>query len=205
MLNDSVFLLGIGLGLRHATDADHVVAVSAMLRREPGLFRAMRLALYWGIGHSTTFLGTGLVVVLTGWHVPAAYERFVELLVGVTLVILGLTGLLVHTHVHRSPSVARPVSIGLLHGLAGSAGVALLALTTIRSAAHAMLYLVVFAGGTLVGMAILTAAFAWLLGRVESRPRSLRALTQLPCAFSMGMGVFFAAEAVDGLFQGGAR
>ena len=203
MLNDSVFLLGIGLGLRHATDADHVAAVSTMLHREPGLLRAMRLALFWGIGHSTTFLGTGLLVVLTGWHMPAVYERFVELLVGVMLVILGLTGLLVHTR--SSPTLARPVSIGLVHGLAGSAGVALLALTTIRSAVHAVLYLVVFAAGTLVGMAILTALIAWLLSRMEGRRRSARLLSQLPCVFSVGMGILFAAEAAGRLFQGGAR
>ncbi len=52
----SVLLLGVGLGLRHATDADHVVVVSALVQREPGIWRAARVAALWGLGHSAAFL-----------------------------------------------------------------------------------------------------------------------------------------------------
>ena len=77
----SILLVGMGLGLRHATDADHVIVVSALVQRERGLWRAARLALLWGVGHTAAFLGMGLVIVLAELRIPSSFETAAELLV----------------------------------------------------------------------------------------------------------------------------
>ncbi|MDF3067252.1 MAG: hypothetical protein K0R38_2853 [Polyangiaceae bacterium] len=86
MLDLSALVLGLGLGLRHATDADHVAAVTAMLQREPGTMRAMRVAVLWGLGHTASFLVVGLLTVLAGVRLPESFEPAVELLVAGMLV-----------------------------------------------------------------------------------------------------------------------
>jgi hypothetical protein len=167
-------LFGFGLGLRHAMDADHVVLVSTLLSREPGPRRAARLAALWGAGHSLAFLGLGLLVILTGFQVPEAFERAAEVLIAALLVGFGAWHLL-HSFQREGSSaeqpfaVARPVAIGLVHGLAGSAGVALLAATTLPSRAVAAVYLCVVALGTVLGMVALTLVMSrpltWTMNR----------------------------------------
>ena len=162
-----VLLLGLGLGVRHAMDADHVVVVSTLLARERGLWRAARLAALWGTGHTLAFLGVGLLVVLSGLQVPAAFERLAEVLVAVLLIGFGAA----HVFGARRPqgTGAQPVAVGVVHGLAGSAGVALLAATTMPSPTLAVLYLLLVAFGTVVGMVVLTVVLspplAWTMRR----------------------------------------
>jgi nickel/cobalt transporter (NicO) family protein len=193
----SVLLLGIGLGLRHATDADHVVVVTALLQREPGMWRAARIAALWGVGHTVAFLALGLLIVLAGVRVPAAFERGAELLVGVMLIGFGAW------HLARSRRAgareaalsvtgasARPMAIGLVHGLAGSAGIALLAATTISSRSLAVLYLGLVALGTVIGMVALTVIASRPIGWTMRREGRLRhAVTALAALLSMGLGV----------------
>lgn len=159
----SVLLLGIGLGLRHAADADHVVVVSALVQREPGVWRAARIAALWGAGHTVAFLALGLLIVLAGVRLPESFEHGAELLVALMLVGLGIWHLVRSrgTDSGESPpwvagASARPLLIGLVHGLAGSAGIALLAATTIGSRPLAAAYLGLVALGTVIGMVALT-------------------------------------------------
>jgi high-affinity Fe2+/Pb2+ permease len=193
----SVLLLGIGLGLRHATDADHLVVVSALVQREPGVWRAARIAALWGAGHTVAFLALGLLIVVAGVRIPEAFERGAELLVAVMLIGFGVW------HLARSrgaddgesaPSLAgnsaRPVAIGLVHGLAGSAGIALLAATTIASRPLAVAYLGLVALGTVVGMVALTVVvsrpISWTMRRAG---RMRHAVTILAAMLSMGLGL----------------
>ncbi len=178
----SVLWLGVGLGLRHAIDADHVVAVSALVQREPGLWRAARIAALWGTGHTAAFLGVGLLVVLAGVQVPASFEEAAELLVAAMLVGLGLWNL---RSLGRGPDAspsprtptARPLLVGLVHGLAGSAGIALLAATTIDSRAFAALYLGLFGLGTVMGMVALTVLMSRPIAWISSRSALARHVT----------------------------
>lgn len=193
----SVLLLGIGLGLRHATDADHVVVVSALVQREPGAWRAARIAALWGAGHTIAFLALGLLIVLAEVRIPEAFERGAELLVALMLIGFGIW------HIARSrgtgpagnaPSVAgasaRPLVIGVVHGLAGSAGIALLAATTIGSRPLAAAYLGLVALGTVIGMVALTVVMSrpisWTMRR-EGRLRS--AITVIAAMLSIGLGL----------------
>lgn len=204
----SVLLLGIGLGLRHATDADHVVVVSALVQREPGVWRAARIAALWGAGHTVAFLALGLLIVLAEVRIPEAFERGAELLVALMLIGFGLWHL-VRSRVTGAgetvPAVAgaaaRPLVIGLVHGLAGSAGIALLAATTIGSRRLAAAYLGLVALGTVIGMVALTIVMSrpisWTMRR-EGRLRSAITITAAMLSIGLGLTVLVRAAASGG-------
>jgi nickel/cobalt exporter len=188
-------VLGFLLGLRHATDADHVVAVGTLLHREPSPVRAARLAALWGLGHTITFAVLGLAVVVAGVRLPERFERVAELLVAAMLVVLGLWTL--RRTKRPAPDVPRwrPLVIGVVHGLAGSAGIALLALAAIPTRLGALAYLGLFCAGTVAGMIALTTAMSlplgWSIRRSGSVPRSIVACAG---ALSVGFGVALAYD-----------
>lgn len=205
----SALLLGIGLGLRHATDADHVVVISALVQREPGIWRAVRLAVLWGIGHTATFMGLGLLIVFAGIRIPPSFERVTEVLVAAMLIGFGVWHLVRNRGNNEAApgaptrgTYARPMLIGLIHGLAGSAGIALLAATTIDSRALAAAYLGLFGLGTILGMVVLTVLISQPISWTMRRGHRVRqAVTVTAALLSIGLGV---AIAVQGAFGQGA-
>lgn len=197
----SALLVGIGLGLRHATDADHVVVIAGLVQRERGIWRAARLAVLWGIGHTATLLGLGLLIVLAEFRVPSAFERIAELLVAAMLIGFGVWHLARHhfddepTAAPPSTAYARPLLIGLVHGLAGSAGIALLAATAIPSRALAVAYLSLFGLGTILGMVLLTVLISRPISWTMRRGGRLRrVLTVSAALLSIGLGVAILVE-----------
>ena len=201
----SVLLLGIGLGLRHATDADHVVVVSALLQREPGVWRAVRVAALWGAGHTAAFLGLGLLVVLAEVRLPEAFERVVEVLVATMLIGFGLWHLARNRARNSeaatalpSTAYARPVVIGVVHGLAGSAGIALLAATTITSRALAATYLGLFGLGTIMGMVALTLVISGPIGwTMRQGDRLRKVVTMFAALLSISLGAVILFRALE--------
>lgn len=203
----SVLLLGIGLGLRHAMDADHVVVVSGLVQRESGAWRAARIAALWGAGHTATFLTLGLLIVVAGVRIPAAFERGAELLVAVMLIGFGAWHLVRSRGSLDEPAPAargaasRPLAIGLVHGLAGSAGVALLAATTIEPRPIAVAYLGLVALGTAVGMVALTVILArpirWTVRRGGLVQRAVAVVMAL-LSVALGLGVLIRTLAGGG-------
>lgn len=193
-----VLLFGFGLGVRHALDADHVVVVSTLLQREPGPWRAARVAALWGAGHTAAFLGLGLLVVVAGVRVPPSFEVATELLVAALLLGFGafhVVRSLRHAaavDAEREAALARPVVIGLIHGLAGSAGVALLAATTVGSRGLAAAYLCIVALGTVLGMVALTVLLSrpitWTMQR-EGRVRKAAAIAAGGVGIALGLSV----------------
>jgi hypothetical protein len=153
--------LGIGflLGLRHATDGDHVVAVSTIASNEGSVSRALRIGAAWGIGHSVTLMLVGGAIVLFRLTIPARLGLTFEFLVALMLIALGLITLAGRRTADAS-SMRRPVVVGFVHGLAGSAFVALLVLAAIPGWASQLAYLALFGIGTIAGMAAITAAIA---------------------------------------------
>jgi hypothetical protein len=207
-----LLVLGLGLGVRHATDADHVVVLSTLLQREPGVLRATRLAALWGLGHTATFFTLGVAVVLLGVKVPETFETVTEALVAAMLIGFGIFHLAHLLRGWRMPrrstppvrgragalTLARPVLVGVLHGLAGSAGVALLATTTIPSRAWALAYLALFALGTLVGMVALTVLMAWPIGWTLRREGRLAELVGLGSSvLSIALGAWIVGRALS--------
>ncbi len=159
--------LGLALGLRHALDADHLVAIGTLVPREHRLRGALRTGALWGLGHLVTILGLGVAIVAFGVHLDERVNWALEMLVALMLIALGCSSLR-RGHERRQARVGawRPVLVGVVHGLAGSASLALLALATIRQPVVALAYLALFGVGTVVGMAGVTVVLSLSLSRV---------------------------------------
>jgi high-affinity nickel-transport protein len=179
----AILVLGFFLGMRHATDADHVVAVSTMVSRERRPKAALLMGALWGIGHSLTILVVGGAIILFGLVVPPRLGLSMEMSVAGWLI--------------------RPLVVGIVHGLAGSAGIALLVLATIRAAGWAMLYLALFGLGTVVGMMTLTMAMSLPVvlapQRFTPNERLLAKVTGI-ASVTFGLLLAYRVGFVDGLF-----
>jgi high-affinity nickel-transport protein len=203
-------LLGLGfvLGMRHATDVDHVAAVTAMASRERSFRAAVSLGTLWGLGHTLTVLVVGGAIVGFGLVIPARLGLSLELLVAAMLVTLGTMNLSSPERAHghaRSVPLSRPFIVGVVHGLAGSAAVALLVLTTVREPFWALAYLLIFGLGTVLGVSLLTATITMPLAaaarRFQNADRHLvRALGLVSIA--VGVALAYRVGFVDGLFFG---
>jgi high-affinity nickel-transport protein len=187
--------LGLILGMRHSTDADHVVAISTIVSRQKSIRGAAIIGSVWGIGHTITIFIVGSIIILFKVEIPPRVGLSMEFCVALMLVSLGLlnlSGAMGKITRIFTPATAwgieaseqsipprywqslagnafgqlgfyqciRPLVIGVLHGLAGSAAVALLVLSTIHDPVWATLYLLIFGAGTMVGMMSMTAAMA---------------------------------------------
>lgn len=255
----AVTVLGFFLGMRHAADPDHVIAVTTIVSRHGSALRAAVVGVLWGVGHTLTILVVGAGIVLLGWVIPPRVGLSLELSVGVMLIVLGVLNLravvreargaaahpshstgVVHTHAHahgdyvhthphqhrpeahphrpeetplarldrllgglRPYEMLRPLIVGVVHGLAGSAAVALLVLTAIGTGAWAVAYLLVFGLGTIIGMMLITVGLAWPLAgatpRFPSLPRRLRLASGLVSLIA-GLAITYQIGVVDGLF-----
>ncbi len=254
-MSQLVALAGLGflLGMRHATDADHVIAVTTILARSGRFLHGTLIGALWGFGHTVTVLVVGSGIIAFNVVIPPPVGLAMELAVAVMLVLLGvlnLTGTMkriterftppapIHGHAHEhlhahDPStdlhphghahlhghgtdegllatfgwfqLLRPVAVGLVHGLAGSAAIALLVLATIRDTGLALAYLLIFCGGVAAGMAILTTLIGlpFLVSRTRSE-RINRWLTVGSGILSLAFGFYLAYQIgfVDGLFTG---
>jgi hypothetical protein len=270
-----IAILGLALGMRHATDPDHVVAVSTIVTRERRLGVAARIGMWWGIGHTLTIMLVGVAIIVFKVSVPPRVGLAMEFAVAIVLILLGisaLTGLLramlarlfgnapaasvlvVHAHEHshggvhhqhphahwvaEAPAVtsaeshvvdphrdhwlpepampaglmvalgsrfpnSKAFGVGLVHGLAGSAAIALLVLGAILRPLWAVMYLFVFGIGTVLGMVLITTAIGVpTVVAVRRFSGFNRTLVTASGLLSFGFGIFLAYQIgiVDGLF-----
>ena len=214
-------LLGLGLllGIRHATDPDHVVAVAAIASRTRRVLAATWLGVVWGLGHTLTLFLVGGAIILFRLVVPPRLGLAFELAVAVALVTVGLLNLRRASAPPGPTPGARPAPaeslpalrafvVGLVHGLAGSAAVALLVLATVRDPWWACGYLLVFGFGTLLGMALVTTGIASpvsLAGRRWSGASRGMRLATGALSLAFGMWLIVHIGWTDGLFRGVAH
>ena len=250
-------LAGFGflLGMRHATDADHVIAVTTILSRSRRFLHSTLIGALWGLGHTMTVVAVGILIIVFNVVIPPPVGLAMEFAVALMLIALGilsLTGVARrvterltppaplhghphehlhahdaadeehahgHAHLHGHGSdprlslvdtfgwfqLLRPVAVGLVHGLAGSAAVALLVLATIEDTGAALAYLVVFSLGVATGMALLTTVIGlpFMVSRARSEQIN-RWLTVGAGVLSLAFGLYLAYEIgfVGGLFTG---
>ena len=258
-----IALLGLLLGMRHATDPDHVIAVTTILSRERRLMTAARIGVVWGLGHTLTVLVVGAAIIVFKIAIPTRLGLAMEFAVAVVLILLGVGAassmmrkfaarargtssdhqdLVVHVHPHahagsvhshphvhigagenaddsihhdhripadklaafgsRSP-LLKSFGVGLVHGLAGSAAIALLVLSAIPQPLWATLYLAIFCVGTIIGMGLVTAAIATPFVVASRRVSWLhQGLVTGSGLLSFGFGLFLAYQIgiVDHLF-----
>lgn len=220
----SILVLGFLLGMRHATDADHVVAVTTIVSRDRTLRGAARIGSLWGAGHTLTVLLVGGAIILFGLAIPPRVGLALELAVGVMLIVLGALTLRAddprraHDDAHaaiaradrhysesasRGYALLRPLLVGVVHGLAGSAAVALLVLGSIRDPRWAVAYLAIFGAGTVAGMVLITTALAVPLAAATStftRANRWLALAAGVASVVLGLFLVYRIGFVDGLF-----
>lgn len=202
--------LGLALGIRHAADPDHVVAVAAITARTRRLLPAAKLGAWWGLGHSLTVILVGGAIVAFNLVVPPRVGLALEFAVALALVTVGTLNLgRGHARLHAEMSApqdlpaGRAFAVGLVHGLAGSAAIALLVLATVRDLGWALGYLATFAVGTMLGMALITTGFVAPLAAGSARwPRFAGALRVATGLLSVGFGLYLAWQigVHDGLF-----
>jgi high-affinity nickel permease len=256
----SIIAVGFFLGMRHATDPDHVIAVTTIVSRQNKILRAAITGIVWGVGHTITIFAVGAAIILFDVVIPARIGLSMELSVGLMLVILGLMNIavffhsmpviarssaareIIHSHPHthgdyvhshshgHSPEAhahdpdhtpltfldrifgkmslyqqVRPLIIGVVHGLAGSAAVALLVLTTIRNPRWAVAYLLVFGAGTVGGMMLITmsiaSAFSFFGRKSETFSRRLGFASGL-LSLAFGLLIAYQIGFGNGLFTG---
>jgi high-affinity nickel permease len=202
----SVLALGFMLGMRHATDADHVVAVTTIVSQQRSVARAAGIGALWGAGHTATIVLVGGAILLFRLVVPPRLGLAMEFAVAVMLVLLGVRNLTAAGGGRGTVAVwtpMRPVIVGFVHGLAGSAFVAMVVLTAIESAGVGLLYLLVFGVGTVAGMTLITAAIAVPSAYVAARVSGAQRYVQLAAGVaSVCFGLLLAHRVgvTDGLF-----
>ena len=205
----AVLAVGLLLGLRHAMDPDHVVAVTAIASRARRAPTAVWLGVAWGLGHTVTLFVAGGAIILFDLVVPARVGLALQLAVALALTAVGLLNLLgpARTTGPRASSApvpsVRAFAVGLVHGLAGSAAVSLLVLGAIRRPVWALGYLLVFGLGTIAGMAAVTATMAAPLRVVARRwPDAGDGIRLATGVASLAFGIWLAYEVgwVNGLF-----
>ena len=202
------FITSLLLGMRHATDPDHIVAVTTIVSRERSVVKAAGIGAVWGIGHTITLLLVGGSIIAFKIAFNARLGLSLELCVAVMLIVLGILNIFDVRTSARGISSARPFLVGIVHGLAGSAGAALLIVPLIDDPRWAVLYLLTFGLGTIVGMAVVTLSIALpsLLAAVHL-PRLQRSLRFASGAVSLVFGIYLAHKIgfADGLFTADPR
>ena len=227
------------LGMRHATDSDHVIAVSAIVSEDRNVLRSALVGGLWGAGHTASLVIVGVLVLVFRVAIPRPVANWLEF--GVALMIIALGVLAVaralrrrsdvhlhrhkhdgqsHVHVHfhehgtehskikgsesthssHSHAIARvgfkPLLVGAMHGLAGSAALTLLVLTQIQSVWLGSLYLALFGVGSTLGM-LLMSGLIGLPFALSARRRlssSHYGLQTVAGALSIAFGVWYAYE-----------
>jgi high-affinity nickel-transport protein len=189
------------LGVRHATDADHVAAIGTVIADNAGARRAAMLGASWGLGHSASILLVGGALIVWRLPMPPRLSLALEFLVALMLVALGVRSLISK---HRAKvSNAKPLAIGVMHGLAGSAVLALLVIGTTDGVFEGTAYLLSFCAGTIAGMAAITALLslpASLGTRLPLRmERAIRVAAGV-ASVAVGLALAHRVGVQDGLF-----
>lgn len=214
----AAFLLGFVTGFKHAFEPDHVIAVSTLLHRDEKLASAVRTGVAWGAGHTTMLMGGVAIVGLLRIELSSNVLALMELPVAVMLFVLGAWALaislrnlgrlrkhthdgLTHVHVgeHDHPHTFtaartgwRGYFVGVVHGLAGSGAVVLLAAATLPSLGHSLFYALLFGAGSVLGMGAVTVVLAYPFLASKKRPTFHSLLTGTSGALSIFLAVWIA-------------
>jgi ABC-type nickel/cobalt efflux system permease component RcnA len=215
----TALIIAFVLGLRHASDPDHLVAVTSLVAADGGDTRgAARLGAWWGIGHAAALLALGLPLIFLKGELPAWLETGAERAVGVVILLLAARVIYkwargdfragahrhdrrAHRHLRRGADREHPhrhvrsprqaLGIGLLHGLAGTGAVVVLLIAALPGQIEAAAALAVFAPMSIVSMALCTGVFAWVLTRPVVEPVYRTVLIPAMGLFGVMFGMWY--------------
>lgn len=197
-----VALAAVLLGLRHATDPDHLAAVSTLVASRRGARPAALLGLAWGAGHALTLFAFGLPIVLYRAFLPAPLQQGAEAFVGVVVVTLAVWLLVRWRRGRLAPGAgagrtpAGAFAVGLAHGIGGSAGVGILVLAAVESHAYALLALALLAVFTAVSMVAVSSGLGALLAADRVGRAASTAVPALG-ACSLAFGAWYTLAALS--------
>ena len=239
MNNSLAFALIIGflLGLKHATEADHLVAVTTIVSEQRSVWRSGLIGVLWGVGHTASLLAAGVLVIILGIAIPQPIAAVLEFLVAVMIIFLGSRILYltlrrrthVHVHSHEHDGYAhthfhfhnhsdahetrihrqepehhvqsglsgwRPLIVGMIHGLAGSAVLTLLVLAEVvqnGTRALGMAYLLIFGIGSIGGMLLMSILISLPIVLTTRRFERIQVpLRFVVSIFSIVFGIYYA-------------
>jgi hypothetical protein len=196
-------LFGLGLGVKHAFEADHVAAVCTLVARGGGVARAAQTGASWGFGHGAAIVIAGGALVMAGISVPRPVAIALDIAVALMLVVLGIAAIVsrrgpVQAGADRTPALRRrPFAVGLVHGASGTGALTLLVASTIPVRADALVFVAVFGIASVIGMAVAAALFALPLSSAAKRaPSLLTGIRSLAGAASIAAGIAVAWTAL---------
>lgn len=244
-MDSALVILGLGfvLGLKHATEADHLVAVTTIVSEQRSIWRSAAVGGLWGLGHTAALFAVGTLLILLRVTLPEGLRVALELAVALMIVLLGTRVLYLvlrrrrdahvhahthggrtHTHLHfhdradahaaddpRHASHARhrgfggwrPVAVGVVHGLAGSAALTLFVLAEVMRGGSRLLgfaYLLIFGAGSVGGMLLMSALIGLPFALTAARFRNIDTPVRLLAGcLSVAFGLYYAWETAGGL------
>ena len=218
------------MGIKHAIEPDHVIAVSTIASKSKKLWQASLAGVFWGIGHTATLFLIGIIFILMKGDIPVKWSMSLEFLVGIMLVYLGITTIFSfknihvhkhqhdgdehkhvhshensgkHEHKHQHDTYLKSMLIGLVHGLAGSGAMVLLTMSTVKSVGEAAIYILIFGAGTVIGMLFFTTILGIPFMLSKKRRTINRTLSITTGAISTIFGIYYMYNlgVTEGLFN----
>ncbi|WP_347552805.1 urease accessory protein UreH [Pseudalkalibacillus hwajinpoensis] len=201
----SILAIGFLLGIKHAIEPDHVIAVSTIASKTRSLWKSSLAGVYWGIGHTATLFLVGMLLFIFNATITDKWAMSLEMLVGFMLVFLGIKTLLTktaNTGLKGSKSYLQSGMIGFIHGLAGSAAMVLLTMSTVETLFQGAVYILVFGLGTCAGMLCFTTILGIPFVATRRQIKLNHQLTLATGMLSVGFGFYYIYRIgiTDGLF-----
>ncbi|WP_394175633.1 HupE/UreJ family protein [Guptibacillus hwajinpoensis] len=201
----SLLVIGFLLGIKHAIEPDHVIAVSTIASRTRSLWKSSLAGVYWGIGHTATLVLGGTLLLLFNTTITNQWAMSLELIVGCMLIFLGIKTLVMKkqkTEMKGNRTYIQSGFIGFVHGLAGSAAMILLTMSTVETLWQGVVYILIFGFGTCAGMLCFTTVLGIPFVATKRQLSLNKRLTQLTGILSVGFGFFYIYEigVTGGLF-----
>ena len=191
-----VLTVGFVLGIKHALEPDHIIAVSTIASQSKKIWKSSLAGVFWGIGHTLTLFVFGVILILLKNEISEAWAMSLEFMVGIMLVYLGMTTIFTwkKTHPHDSSEKTpylKSMVIGIVHGLAGSAAMVLLTMSTIDTVWQGAVYIIIFGIGTCAGMLIFTTILSIPFVTSTSSKKVNQSLIRLTGAVSTAFGIYY--------------
>jgi hypothetical protein len=221
----TALVFGTLSGFRHAFEPDHLAAVSTLVTERPGPLRAARLGAWWGLGHTLALAGVGALLAVVDATLSPRVEEIFELGVAIMLLVLGVravglairssehraplghrhwfslhrhAGLRAHVHVGQRTLALRPLTIGVIHGLAGSGALTALVMSSLPTTPLRLAYTVLFGLASTAGMALVSGLAGLSLARFTQSDRALSLMSLVTGTLSVTVAALWGYPILHG-------